>query len=287
LIRFFESPLGKKLTNAGQLTNEEIFSFIREMMAELTAIVENKNKSPSFSMDQRQEEISAQALATAPFLFTERNPRGYLIPGNGTIEKPKDRAAFQIFDKVTVRPDGKTSYKLGDTVDVLRPVRLVSFKGNSAQIVLRKGRGVVIGHTGKNIVIQLTNMWGIITGGERITPAGSFKAVKYDIAPQVDSRIQASVVARVEESTSPYLGQFFIIDKGADAGINIGDFFKVFEKPSANKLSDELLEAQVVNVGDASSTLVIQKIFKESLRAGDQAFLSHKSVPVDSSTATD
>lgn len=224
------------------------------------------------------EEISAQALAAAPFLFTDRNSKGYLIPGNGTVEKPKGRSAYQIYDKVVVKLPGKTSYNLGDTVDVLKPVKLVPFKGKSAQIISRSGRGVVTGHSGKKIVIQLTNMWGIVAGGEKIAPAVNFKPVKYGIKPQTDSKIQASVVTRVEESTSPYLNQFFIIDRGADAGVNIGDFFKVFEKPSGNKLSDDLIEAQVVYVGGAHSTLVIRKIFKENLKSGDQAFLSHKSV---------
>jgi len=281
LVRFFESHLGTKLTDVKLLTNRELFNLIEELMPEAAALAENK----SLSISVRPEEISAQALAAAPFLFTDRDSKGYLLPGNGTIVKPKDRAAFQIYDKVTVKPIGKASYKLGDTVDVLKPVKLVPFKGKSAQIVSRSGRGVVTGHTGKNIVIQLINMWDMIAGGERIAPTAGFKAIKYTVAPQTDSKIQAAVAARLEESTSPYLNQFFIIDKGTDAGINIGDFFKVFEKASGNKLSVELLEAQVINVGANSSTLAIRKIFKESLRVGDQAFLSRKNIPIASSTA--
>ncbi|MCL2689803.1 MAG: hypothetical protein FWE57_08165 [Chitinispirillia bacterium] len=246
-----------------------------ESLSELMVITEKENCPSALT---RSEEISAQALAAAPFLFTKRNSKGHLIPGNGVIEKPKNRAAFQIYDKVNVRPDSKVSYKLGDTVDVLKPIRLVPFKGKSAQIVSRNGRGVVVGHTGKKIVVQITNMWGIIAGGERIAPAANFKAVECYITPQTDSKIQASVIARVQEGASTYLSQYFIIDKGADAGITIGDFFKVFEKPSADKLSDELLEAQVVYAGENSSTLIIRKIFKKDLKPGDQAFLSHKSV---------
>ena len=254
-----------------------------ELHSEETAVAEEEIKAPVFTV--RSEEISAQALAAAPFLFTERNSQGHLLPGNGTIVKPKGRAAFQIYDKANIRLAGKASYKLGDTVDVLKPMRLVSFNGKTAQIVSRSGRGVVVGHAGKNVVIQITNMWGMITGGERIAPAANFETVKCDITSQIDSKIQAAVAARVEESAAPYLNQFFIIDKGADAGINIGDFFKVFEKPAANNLSVELLDAQAVNVGASSSTLAIRKIYKARLSVGDQAFLSHRNVTAANSTA--
>ena len=287
MIRFFGGPLGKKLTGVAPLIIKETFNLSGELVSELAA-AGNKSKKTSAAapLSPSSEEISAQALAAAPFLLTKRDSRGHLLPGNGSVEKPKDRAAFQIYDKVTVKPTGKTSYKIGDTVDVLKPVKLVTFKGKSAQIVSRSGRGVVVGHTGKNIVIQLTNMWGIVAGGERIAPAANFKAVKCSIVPAgAGSKIQAAVAARVEESASPYLSQFFIIDKGADAGINIGDYFKVFEKPAANKLSDELLEAQVVNVGANSSTLAIRKISKGSLKPGDQAFLSHRNALLMNETA--
>ncbi|MDR0305279.1 MAG: DUF2059 domain-containing protein [Chitinispirillales bacterium] len=272
LIRFFESPLGKKLTTAALSVNHELLIFAGELLPQVLAPTAQHKIAA-----RRGIELSAAALSAAPFLFFERDSKGYLLPGDASLEKSKSRAAYQPHDKILVNAsDKKNSYKLGDTVDVLKPIKVIPFKGKSAQIVSRQGQAVVVGHTGKQIVVKLINMWGMIQGGERIAPAGSFKTVNNDLSTGTGSQIQASVAARVEETLSPYLHQFFIIDKGADAGVNLGDFFKVFEKAAKNKLSEELLEAQVVNVSANSSTLVIQKIFKGSLSVGDQAFLSHK-----------
>ena len=238
-----------------------------------------ENVNDDANVLRHETEISAEELATVPFLLFERDSKGRLLPGNGTIERPRNSGVYQLHNKILVRPSGKDSYKLGDTVDVLKSVRNITFKGKTAQIVRRKGRAVVVGHSGSRIVIQLTHMWGIIQGGERIAPAASFKPISRDLtAVGADSKIQATVVARVEETPSPYLHQFIIIDKGTNDGINLGDFFKVFEKETKDNLSEELLEAQVVNVSSNSSTLVIRKMFRKTLNVGDQAFLSHKSV---------
>ena len=226
---------------------------------------------------RRGTEISAEALASAPYLFFERDAKGYLRPGSAKLERIKDNAAYQRFDRALVKLSEKADYKAGDTVDIVSSDRLIKFRGKSAQIVTRKGRAVVEEFLGgKKIVIRLTEMWGVVVGGESIVPTVSFNPLYCDnlIAPDVN--IEASVVTRIGETVTPYLHQFFIIDKGADDGVKLGDFFRVKEKKPADQLSEELLEGQVVNVTPVSATLVVQKLFKSSLNVGDQAFLNRR-----------
>ena len=224
-------------------------------------------------------EISAEALASAPYLFFERDAKGYLRPGSAKLEHITENAAYQKFDRALVRLSEKADYKVGDTVDVVSSDRLIKFRGRSAQIVTRKGRAVVQEFVGsKKLVIKLTDMWGVVTGGESIVPMVSFSPIYCDNLIVPDVNIQASVVTRIGETVTPYLHQFFIIDKGVNDGVKLGDFFRVKEKKPADQLSEELLEGQVVNVTPVSATLVVQKLFKSNLNVGDHAFLSRRPV---------
>ena len=219
-------------------------------------------------------ELSAKALASAPYLMHERGVK----PGQGRVVKPKNQTMFQQFDRITVAPAGKTfTFKAGDTVDVLGRVKWVPFKGKSARLVTRAGRGVVAGYAGNRAVVTLIDLWSKVSGGESIAKPASF-APFYSgdrlVAP--DTKIQASVVMRVEDSVAPYLLQYIIIDKGADDGVKLGDFFRVMDKERPNHLSERLLEGQAVSVTASSATIVVHKLHKDRLSVGDEAFLSYR-----------
>jgi len=221
-------------------------------------------------------EISARALATAPYLHFDRNA----LPGEGKVMPPKGRTVFQQFDRITVKPLGrKLSFGVGDTVYVVNKMRWVSFKGRPALITVRVGSGVVLGYAGKSAVVSLNEIWGEINGGESIAKAASFKPLQSERLTAPETEVRASVVLRVEETVVPYLHQYIIIDKGSEAGVRPGDFFSIMEKARPNRLSEELMKGQVVNVSSNSATLVIQKLRHSRVSAGDEAVLSFRSEP--------
>ncbi|MFP4240612.1 MAG: hypothetical protein ACLFQB_10690 [Chitinispirillaceae bacterium] len=225
---------------------------------------------------ERKIEISSELLASSAFLWTQKDARGYVLPGNGIVDEPEGRAAFQLHEKVTVKPVGEVDYKLGDTVDVLRPIKLISFKGKTANLVKRTGMAVVEGHSEKKLVVSLVQMWDVIRGGERIAPTVSHNPISLDSLEAPDKNIQASVLMRVEKTVAPYLHQSFIIDKGAKDGVRLGDHFTVYEEKKGDSMSEELLVGLVTHVTPSASTLVILKLYSSQLNEGDQAFLTRR-----------
>jgi hypothetical protein len=225
------------------------------------------------AVKRRGTELSAQALASAPYI----SDAGV---GHGKLETPKGRAAYQQFDRVMVKPSGKTEleFKAGDTVDVVNSRARAKFNRSPVRIISRKGRAVVEEFVGNKAVIRLIEMWGIVEGGESISAATRFYPFYCDDLAAPQTQINASVAIRVGETVTPYLHQYFIIDKGSADGVMLGDFFKVKEKKPAGQLSEEVLEAQVVSVAPSAATLVIQKLAKNGLKAGDHAFLSRRPV---------
>lgn len=220
-------------------------------------------------------EISAEALASAPYLHFDRRK----LPGEGRILPPKDRTVFQLFDRVTVKPSGrKLTVITGDTVDVFNKMRWFSFRGKPALLTKRVGRGVVVGYAGDRAVVSLHDIWGPISGGESIAKTAAFQAFQCErLTESGAGSIKASVVQRVEDTATPYLHQYLIIDKGTGAGVKLGDFFSVMERARPNKLSEELLKGQVVNVSSTSATLVVQKLRRDQVSVGDEAVLSLRS----------
>ncbi len=225
---------------------------------------------------ERDISISSELLASSAFLWTEKDSKGYVLPGNGIVDKSDGKAAYQLYEKISVRPVGNADYKLGDTVDILKQIKLVSFKGKTANLVKRTGMAVVEGHSGKRLIVSVVQMWDLIKGGERIAPTVSFDPIYLDSLVVPENNLQASVVMRVEKTVAPYLHQSFIIDKGSDDGVKLGDHFEVFEKQKDDSLSEELLVGLVSNVTPKASTLVILKLYKGRLKKGDSAFLTHR-----------
>jgi hypothetical protein len=219
--------------------------------------------------------FSPELLASSAYLWTERDSKGFVFPGNGVVD-PCERAAYQPFDKIRIAPVGKANYKLGDTLDVIKSIRLMSLKGKTANLVRRSGRAVVEGNDGKKIVATLIKVWDVIEGGERVAPAESFEVVRVDSLVAPEKNIQAKVITRVEQTVAPYLHQMFIIDKGATDGVLKGDCFTVFENSGKDSFRTEVLLGYVIHVSPGSSTLVIVKLFQSKLEEGFQAFLSRR-----------
>jgi len=205
----------------------------------------------------------------------DRNTR----PGEGKVMSRKDRTLFQKYDKVTVKPSGKKKfgYKEGDTVDVIRRVRSIAFRGKPVQLTARVGRGVVVGYAGDRAVVQLKQVWGPISGGESIDKAVSVEPVHSGrLSTSAWGSVKATVAFRIDRTATPYLHQYLIIDKGSGAGVKIGDYFRVKEKAAPNKLSERVLEGQVVSMTQTSATLIIQKLHIGHVAVGDEVFLSFR-----------
>ena len=217
-------------------------------------------------------EISAHALASAPFLVFSRDD----WPGEGKLVLTKDRAVVKPLDRVTVHPAGKNGFSvgLGDTVDVLAGKRRVSFKGTGALLAVRAGRGVIVGFSGKEkrqrLIIRMIDVWGLVEGGESIAKSKRFAPVYSGSLTASEIELQAKVALRIDDTVIPYMNQYVIIDKGAADGVRLGDFFRVTKA----RQGEDVFEGQVVNVSDRSATLVIIKVYSERADIGDDAYLN-------------
>jgi cell shape-determining protein MreC len=100
--------------------------------------------------------------------------------------------------------------------------------------------------------------------------------VYFDNKPEKKQDIKARVMMRVDNTISPYMHQYIVINKGSEAGVKLGDFFKVMDREHPKRFAEALVEAQAVNVTGKSSTLLLQKVYRERLGNMDEAYLNFR-----------
>jgi hypothetical protein len=221
-------------------------------------------------------ELSAEALAAAPYLYYDNGKS----PGVGRVAFPRDRDVYQRFDKAVVKPTGsRLPFTIGDTVDVLKYIGRFKVGGERTCLMARTARGVVLGFAGKNAVVRLIDLWGTVAGSERVVKSASFVPLYVDNKKASGTAdVKAKVILHIDKTVAPFMHQYIIIDKGSEAGVKIGDFFRVTDRRRSDYFPEELAEAQVLNVTAKASTLVLQKVYGDRLEFGDEACLSFRAV---------
>jgi hypothetical protein len=222
-------------------------------------------------------ELSAEALAAAPYIFYGKGKE----PGAGRVAPHRDRSFYQRYDKVVVKPTWKKGesppFKVGDTVDVLRSLKKLKIGKERVRLAVRAARGAVVGFADNMALVLLIDVWDKVSGSERIAPAASFVPVYFDNKPDDKGQgIKARVIMCVDNTISPYMHQYIVLNKGSEAGVKLGDFFKVMDREHPKRFAEALVEAQAVNVTGKSSTLLLQKVYRERLNPRDEAYLSFR-----------
>lgn len=212
--------------------------------------------------------LSAEQLAAVPFLWTERDEKGLLYPGNGTVDAPKS-AAYQLFNIVNMSLFKKASYSPGDTVVIYKSLRIVLFKKKNANIIKQVASAVVKEVSGKKMNALLIEMSDMVTGGERVAPNKAIKSMTIDTLVDPLASVSAEVFLRIEETEILYPFQMCILDKGSTHSIQLGDVFSI--NNAENKMCAAI--GMIVHVESESATLCMVYTYQNMVSAGDTAKL--------------
>jgi hypothetical protein len=226
-----------------------------------------------------QDYFTSEYLDKIAFLWFEKDLRGLIYPGNAVIEKPSSNGPlkngiYQQFDEIHCAVFGGNTYSIGDTVDVFHSDRFVKFKGKTANLVRRVAKARIITAGSARLSAVIFKAWDIVSEGDRIDKTFRIQGREIDTIIGPGEVVKGAVFERVEETESPYPFQSFICDRGAKDGVVFGDLFFAFSNgaPTAGQTLPSLLGC-VVNVGEGSSTIAIEKMFINSLNSGDSLLL--------------
>jgi hypothetical protein len=219
--------------------------------------------------------LTSEFLAASPFLWSTRDARGLLYPGDARIEaaaRAPDQT-YQQFDEVKIKVFAKgTAYALGDTLDVYRSERIVTYKKRQANLIRRIANARVIEVKRDMLTAVLYRVRDVVKNGDRVARAEKFAHYNVIDYAAPASPLSAAVFERVEQSLFPYPYHSFIIDRGADAGVRVGDLFFAYQAQKPVSPGPTEL-ACAVYVGKDYATCAIVKLFRNTLEPGDRVNL--------------
>ncbi len=212
----------------------------------------------------------------AGYLWMKKDEKKKVAPGNAYIEGVDESSIYRQFDRITGTIFGTQTYSVGDTVDIIHSLRFVKFNGEVANLVRRVALGRVEeirGGEKASMEITLFKVWDVVRHNDRIAPAEHFSHQEIDEIVQAQNSIVGHVFEQVEagEAALPY--KSFILDKGTNSGVQLGDIFLVYNVNKKKSDREPALLGCVVNTSELSSTLLIMQMKKNTLKIGDKAKL--------------
>ena len=226
--------------------------------------------------------FTSDFLAKVGFLWFGKDEKGLVFPGTAVILKKQDNGitqrneqeTYQQFDDISLEAlsASKTSFHVGDTVDILHSYRLVKFGSREANLIRRTGHARITEIKGAKMTAVLFKMWDVVASGDRVDTMAHFsdKAIDTIVDPTV--AIRGTIFLHVEDTERPYLYHTCILDRGAKDGVELGDIFALISDRTASAGHTEAI-ASAVNIGETSSTLAIEKLFDNGVNVGDTAVI--------------
>ena len=276
---------GRNESFAGQKpidTNAEpvMVSQTRGAIMESASIRDSLEKAAPYNQDslilsaiRMRNPLSAAFFAAVPFLWTEKDPSGYIYPGNAIVDKPVSQVSYQRFERISIKPQKGASYKVGDTVDVFSPIRFVRFNSSISNLVKRVARARVIEAGPKRIHAELFEMSDPVKGKERIALSTPFTPKEIDTLVEPEVVIGAEVFTRVEGTVRAYPFQTLILNRGEADGVLLGDVFAVYHKDRPVNNPSFAGIGYVAHLNSNSCSMVIVNLSGEKIEEGDRAAL--------------
>ena len=230
------------------------------------------------SIIRSKDQLGGSFFASVPFLWFQRNASGVLLPGESTIDPPSDRAMYQLYDKLIITAKKGESFKVGDSLDIYNYIRVIEYNRVRATILKCVGSASVVEVKGVKVFAMIYKVFDKVLGGEHIMKAHHLKSQEIDTLVVPEVAIQGTLVARAEETESPYIFQTLILNKGSEDGVRVGDVFAVYHNNESEISTEVAMVGYTANVQKSTSSMTVIKMSDNKISSGDRAVLIRRTV---------
>ncbi len=170
---------------------------------------------------------------------------------------------------IAVLPPPGASYQRGDTVML---ARLVPAPMGWGSIVVPTGLARIGDHTPRQTMATIIATYGQVILGQVVLPLEPFTNPGTVQPVPIDGPTGA-VITGSETRELEQVGGTLFINIGRGAGVRVGDFFQVRRHAearlnAADTNDDVMALAQIIRVGEKSSTIRLVKVMDPDIRAG-------------------
>jgi LysM domain-containing protein len=265
-----EPPPSAPITESGQTIFDRRPTKGQEVTAALRAY---KN--------QPYRPLRAGEFYAAGFLSEqERLPWGTVIGSTAVpaITKLSERTTASAFDEIAIKPPGRASYHVGDSVLIARIDRGIQF-GPWGEVVVPLGIARVTGVDRQQVLARILQVFGRIRDGHLAMPLEPFKDPGQVRPTPIEQGLVGRLVAPRDEHPIAGAQQFFFINKGRTDGVVPGDIFEVYRPPTGmlGGGSEEVRAVMmIVHTREHSATGLLLQIMHPGLETGMPVRLTKK-----------
>jgi hypothetical protein len=193
--------------------------------------------------------------------------------GRGVFNRYEQKIYHQ-FDNIVIEPFSASAatYRVGDTVNIVHSYQFIKFGNRTANLVRRTGRACITEVKGREMTALLFKTWDMVRSNDRVDTMAHFNDLVIDTIVDPAVTVRGILFCHVERTERLYLYHTCIIDRGSKDGVGLGDIFAIISGrvPAAGHTQ---AIACAINIGETSSTLVIEKLFDNNIAAGDTVVL--------------
>jgi hypothetical protein len=196
---------------------------------------------------------------------TEPLPWGNVLGSTSTsaIHRLSQSSSATMFQEISVRPPGKASYHVGDSLLLARIDRGIDF-GQWGEVVVPTGVARVTSIEEQQVLAEVVSQFGRIRDGELAMPLEPFRDPGNVRPVPVEQGLAGKLIGPRDARVIAGAQQYFFIDKGRSDGVTPGDVFEAY-KPAEGAIGSASEEVRavlmIVHTRERSATgLLIQII---------------------------
>lgn len=203
--------------------------------------------------------VSMLQRRAAPFVFDERD--SVTVPIG--VVADKSRHMFVQFNKIRVVFNKEINYKLGERLDVYKPVTKIRHNGVRYTVIEPVATGKTIGISEDSVIMRLDEVYGEVRNGCFVTRSrvyDSFENLKVDTTV---SQVDMGILHDFSSGSTIKPFSYVIVDKGAQDGLQQGDILQGYSYKQSGALDYfPSMIGTVMFTGKTTSTVRISKVLQ-------------------------
>lgn len=214
------------------------------------------------------------------FLWDKPNSSGVITPGDAYIFEKKEIGTFREYVDIKCTIEAGNGYSVGDTVEIIHPIRIQKLKGKITNFVKKVALATVTetytSASGQAMMkIRIFKLWDSVVNMDRVIKAEKIPPIYVESVSNPDRKLTGELLINAEKSEISYVFKPFILNIGKTEGVQIGDLFLVNRDDGTEVEKIPSAMGFIIHTTDLSSTLMITNM-RQLVKEGDQVSLFKK-----------
>lgn len=256
--------------------------FTKPPISKELATIDSSSTFASDDYNQNRDKFASKGFTEelfrqVSFLWSKANNSGVVLPGNAYIYEKREIGTFREYENIECVIESGNNFSIGDTIEVIHPVKYQKLKGQVTNLVKKVALGTVAelftAPSGQKMMkIKLYKLWDSVVNNDRVIKAESLPPMVVESLVAPEKRIEGNLFLKAEKTEISYVFQPFILDIGESEGVKLGDVYLIYKNSNSKIEKEPSAMGFIVHISGRSSTLMISNM-RQIVDVGDRVSL--------------